>query len=158
MSVFADKAAALQREQEAERNREQQELAALKAKLTELELEVADFSQNLAELLDAERAGAPELGFVATLTKVRDYVPVARIGLDLSFERKPAVNGQKSFVFRVLVNEARRVTTTLFLRPGRSGPATPVDAPEDVGRFDHTDIMPRVKAAFGKALDKALTL
>lgn len=158
MSVFADKAAALQREEEAQRNRAEQENAALESKLAALELEAAAFLQKLAELLDEERSGAPNLGFLATLTKVRDSVPVARIGLNLSFERNPAVNGQKSFIFRVLVNDDRGVTATLLQRPGRSGPATAIDRSEDLGPFDHTDIVPRVKAAFSKALDRALSL
>ncbi|MCH1993530.1 hypothetical protein HMPREF3069_20430 [Achromobacter xylosoxidans] len=158
MSVFADKAAALQREADAARSREEQEKAALESKLKVLEVDAAAFLQKLAELLDEERAGAPKLGFIASLTKVRDAVPVARIGLNLSFERNPAINGQKAFIFRVLVNDDRKVTTTLLQRIGSSGPATIIDKTDDLGPFDHADIVPRVNAAFSKALDRALVL
>lgn len=78
--------------------------------------------------------------------------------MSLSFERKPHVNGHRSFVFRVVVNDNRRVVVTLLQRSGESGPHTKMCADEDLGRFDHVDIFSHVKAAFSKALDRALLL
>lgn len=156
MSVFAEKAAALQRKQAAEQKRAEEEKAAIDSKLLALEGEAAEFLQKLAELFDAERSGAPKLGFLARQTVVRETVPLAQAGLNLSFERNSHVNGHRSFVFRVVVNDSRRVVATLLQRSGESGPHTKMYADEDLGRFDHADIFSHVKAALGRALDRAL--
>lgn len=56
MSVFAEKAAALQRQQAAEQKRAEEEKAAIESKLVALESEAADFLHKLAEQLGAERS------------------------------------------------------------------------------------------------------